>query len=71
MYCIVCSYAEPIEVKENDKTSLHNKHGKRSYSSENQHFGITGLLHPGYHNSTPGVLSEGTLLNVYTIKDKP
>ena len=28
-------------------------------------------VRPGYHNSTPGVPSEGTLLNVYTIKDKP
>ena len=26
---------------------------------------------PRSHDSTPGVPSEGTLLNVYTIKDKP
>ena len=26
---------------------------------------------PGSHENTPGVPSEGTLLNVYTIKDKP
>ena len=26
---------------------------------------------PGFHDSTLGVPSEGTLLNVYTIKDKP
>ena len=71
MYCIVCSYAGPIEVKGNDKTPLHNKHGERSYSSENQHSGITGLVRPGYHDSTSRVPSEGTLLNVYTIKDKP
>ena len=68
MYCIVCSYAGPIEVKGKDKTPLHNKHGERSYSSENQHFGITG---PGYHDSTSRVPSEGTLLNVYTINDRP
>ena len=48
MYCIVCSYARSIEVKEKNKTPLHNKHGERSYSSENQHFGITGLVCPGY-----------------------
>ena len=70
MYCIVCSYAGPIEVKGKDKTPLHNKHRERSYSSENQHSGITSLVRPGYHNSTSGVPSEGTLLNVYTIKDK-
>ena len=71
MYCIVCSYVGPIEVKGNDKTPLHYKHGERSYSSENQHSGITGLVRLGYHDSTPKVLSEGTLLNIYTIKDKP
>ena len=37
-----------IEVKGNDKTPLHNKHGERLYSSENQHSGITGLVRPGY-----------------------
>ena len=26
---------------------------------------------PGSHDSTPRIPSEGTLLNVYTIKDKP
>ena len=26
---------------------------------------------PGSHNNTPRIPSEGTLLNVYTIKDKP
>ena len=26
---------------------------------------------PGSHDSMPGVPSEGTLLNVYTIKDRP
>ena len=67
----MCSYVGPIEVKEKDKTPLYNKHGERSYSSENQHSGITGLVRPGYHDSTPGVPSEETLLNVYTIKDKP
>ena len=71
MYSIVCSCAGPIEVKGKDKTPLHSKHGERSYSSENQHSGITGLICPGYHNSTSGVPSEGTLLNVYTVKDKP
>ena len=71
MYCIVCSYAGPIEVKGKDKTPLHNKHGERSYSLENQHSWITGLVSPGYHDSTSRVQSEGTLLNVYTIKDKP
>ena len=71
MYCIVCSYAGPTEVKEKDKTPMHNKHGERLYSLENQHSGITGLVSPGYHDSTPEVLSEGTLLNIYTIKDKP
>ena len=71
MYCIVCSYAGPIKVKGKDKTPLHNKHGERSYSSENQHSRITGLVRPGYHDSTSEVPSEGTLLNVYTIKDKP
>ena len=30
-------YVAPIEVKEKDKIILHNKHGERSYSSENQH----------------------------------
>ena len=29
------------------------------------------IVHPMYHDSMLGVLSEGTLLNVYTIKDKP
>ena len=43
MYCIVCSYAEPIEVKGKSKTSLHNKRGERSYSSKNQHSGFYGL----------------------------
>ena len=71
MYCIVCSYARPIEAKGKDKILLHNKHGERSYSSENQYSGIIGLVRSGYHDSTSGVPSEGTLLNVYTIKDKP
>ena len=71
MYSIVCSCAGPIEVKGKDKTPLHSKHGEKSYSSENQHSGITGLICPGYHNSTSGVPSEGTLLNVYTINDRP
>ena len=48
MYCIVRSCAGPIEVKGKDKTPLHNKHGERSYSSENQHSGITGLIRSGY-----------------------
>ena len=55
MYCIVCSYVGPIEVKGNDKAPLHNKHGERSYSSENQHSGITGLVCLGYHNNTSGI----------------
>ena len=67
----MCSYVGPIEVKGNDKTPLHNKHGERSYSSENQHSRIIGLVNPGYHDSISRVLSKGTLLNVYTIKDKP
>ena len=71
MYCIVCSYVGPTKVKGKDKTPMHNKHGERSYNSENQHSRITGLVRPGYHDSTPGVPSERTLLNVYTIKDKP
>ena len=37
------------------KTPLHNKHGERSYSSENQHSGITGLVCSGYHDSTSEV----------------
>ena len=44
----MCSYVGPIEVKGNDKAPLHNKHGERSYSSENQYFGITGLVCSGY-----------------------
>ena len=48
MYCIVCSYVGPTEVKGNDKTLLHNKHGERSYSSENQYSKIIGLVRPGY-----------------------
>ena len=71
MYCIVCSYAGTIEVKGNDKILLHNKHGERSYSSKNQYSGIIGLVRSEYHDSTSGVPSEGTLLNVYTIKNKP
>ena len=71
MYYIVCSYAGSIEVKGKEKTSLHNNHGERLYSSENQHSRITGLIRSGYHDSMSGVPSEGTLLNVYTIKDKP
>ena len=43
MYCIVCSYARPIEVKGNDKTPLRNKRGERSYSSKNQHSRFHGL----------------------------
>ena len=37
--CVLYSvfYVAAIEVKGKDKTLLHNKHGKRSYSSENQH----------------------------------
>ena len=31
----------------------------------------TTVVCPGYYNSTPKVSSERTLLNVYTIKDKP
>ena len=71
MYCIVCSYAGTIEVKGNDKILLHNKHGERSCSSKNQYSGIIGLVRSEYHDSTSGVPSEGTLLNVYTIKNKP
>ena len=56
--------------KGKDKTPLHNKHGERSYSSENQHSWFIGLVRPRYHDSTSGVPSEGTLLNVYTIKNK-
>ena len=37
---MVCSYAGPIEVKGNDKTLLHNKHGEILYSLENQHSGF-------------------------------
>ena len=37
---MVCSYVGPIEVKGNDKTLLHNKHGERLYNSENQHSGF-------------------------------
>ena len=55
MYCIVCSYAGPTEVKGKDKTPMHNKHGERSYNSENQHSGITGLVRLGYRNSTSRV----------------
>ena len=66
----MCSYARPIEVKGKDKILLHNKHGERSYGSENQYSGIIGLVRSGYHDSMSGVLSEGTLLNVYTIKNK-
>ena len=43
MYCIMCYYAGPIEVKGKDKTPLHNKHGERSYSSRNQHSRFHGL----------------------------
>ena len=65
--------------KGKDKTPLHNEHWERSYNSENQHSGFlqaqyvqgTKIVRPGYHDSTLGVPSEGTLLNVYTIKDKP
>ena len=71
MYFIVCSYAGPIKVKGKGKTPLHNKHGEKSYSSENQHFRITDLVRSRYHDSTSRVPSEGILLNVYTIKDKP
>ena len=71
MYCIVCSYARPIEAKGKEKILLHNKYGERSYNSENQYSGIIGLVRSGYHDSTSGVPSEGTLLNVYTIKNKP
>ena len=67
----MCFYVGSIEVKGKDKTPLHKKHGERSYSSENQHSRITGLVRPGYHDSTSEVPSEGTLLNVYTIKDRP
>ena len=70
MYCIVCTYARPIELKGKNKTPLHNKCGERSYSSENQHSRIIGLVNPGYHDSISRVLSKGTLLNVYTIKNK-
>ena len=51
----MCCYVGPIEVKGNDKTPLHNKHGERSYSSENQHSGITGLVRLGYHNNMFGI----------------
>ena len=64
--------------KGKDKTPLHNKHGERSYGSENQHFRFlqaqyvqgTTTVRLRYHDSTSGVPSERTLLNVYTIKDK-
>ena len=68
---MVCFYVGPTEVKGKDKTPMHNKHGERLYSLENQHSGITGLVRPAYHDSTSEVPSEGTLLNVYTIKDRP
>ena len=55
MYCIVCSYVGLIEVKGKDKISLHNKHGERSYSLENSHSRIIGLVRPGYHDSISGV----------------
>ena len=67
----MCSSTGPIEVKGKDKTPLHNKHEERSYSSKNQHSGIADPVYLGYHDSTPGAPSEGTLLNVYIIKDKP
>ena len=35
-----CSCVGPIEVKGKDKTPLHNKHGERLYSAENQYFGF-------------------------------
>ena len=38
VYCVF--YVAPIEVKRKDKALLHNKYGKRSYSSENQHSGF-------------------------------
>ena len=65
-------YVAPIEVKGKDKTLLYNKHEKRSYSSENQNSGSYRPSTPWDPTTVrPGVPSEGTLLNVYTIKDKP
>ena len=71
MYCIVCSYVGPIEVRK--MTKLHC-----IISMEKDHVGqIISILDscrpntPGSHDNTPGVPSKGTFLNVYTIKDKP
>ena len=63
--CVLYSYscAGPIEVKGKDKTPLHNKHGERLYSSENQHSGITNLVRSRYHDSmsrVPQQYARGT-----------
>ena len=78
MYCIVCSYVEPIEVRERKKLhciiSMEKDCVVQRISILGSYRPSTPRNHdctPGYHDSMPGVPSEGTLLNVYTIKDKP
>ena len=71
MYCIVCSYVGPIEVRERTKL-----HCIISMEKERvvQRINILGSYRPnipGNHNSMLGIPSEGTFLNIYTIKDKP
>ena len=71
MYCIPCSYVGPIEIRE--MTKLHCIiNMEKNYVV--QRINILGSYRPSTprnHDSTLGVPSEGTFLNVYTIKYKP
>ena len=68
MYFIVCSYVGPIEIRERTKLNCIISMEKDRVV---QRISILGSYRHRNHDSTPGVPSEGTFLNVYTIKDKP
>ena len=71
MYCIVCSYVGPIEVREMTKIHCIISMEKDCVVQRISILGSYRSSTPRNHDNMPGVPSEGTFLNVYTIKDKP
>ena len=70
MYYIACSYVGPIEVRERTKLHCIISMEKDRIVQRISILGSYRPSTPGNHDSTLGVPSEGTFLNVYTIKDK-
>ena len=67
----MCSYVGPIEIREREKLNCIISMEKDRVVQRISILGSYRPSAPRNHDSTPGVPSEGTFLNVYTIKDKP